>query len=80
MTSFHDIVQACGEEGIAVSEVDRVLVSAETYSTFQDELETRDVETSNYQTIDGPAVRETTGEEKLVYIDESGREREITLD
>lgn len=74
MTTFVDVINACAENGISVSDVDRILLNEETISEFQENMETTSTKTSDYATIGGPAVRETDGPEKIVWVDQLGVE------
>ncbi len=68
MTTFYDIVEACYEEGITVADLDEILVSDKRYATFDEDIEP------------APVVRETDGDEKVVYTDAAGQTCEILLD
>lgn len=80
MTTFSEIVEACTSEGITFEDIDHILVNEETLDGFREKMSTtNDVETSDYETIGGPAVRETDGTEKLVYVARDGTERSVEL-
>lgn len=80
MMEFHDIVAACREAGIEPQDLDRVLLSRESYEELREKPpETQTMNTSDHKTLDGPSIRVTDGDERLVYVNEKGYEVVIEL-
>jgi len=73
--SYSKVTDAIQEHGLSWNEIDRILLNEEAYKEFHE----RDARSSNYATTDAPAVRHTTGQEKIVYIDNKGYLSEIEL-
>lgn len=80
MTTYSDIVQVCNEENLSIADLDRVIITAETMENFRENIPAETVEFGDYETVRGPAIRETDGQEKVVYVDEDGHEQEVLLD
>lgn len=79
-TTYTDIIETCSAEGITFEDIDHILVNEETLDVFREKMATtNDVETSDYETISGPAVRETDGTEKIVYVAPDGTECSVEL-
>lgn len=70
MTEYSDIIEVCDTENIDLRDIDRLLLN---------DAELDNVTSSDYATKNVPAVRETTGDEKLIYVDENGYEKVINL-
>lgn len=84
MTSYSRVNELCANVGIAPTDLDRILVSQETYDEWQEKMPSTEGETllenaSDYETVAGPAVRVTSGQEKIVYVDDGGIEHEYDL-
>ena len=73
--SYSKVTDAIQEHGLDWNEIDRILLNEEAYEEFHE----TNAESSNYATSDVPAVRHTTGQEKIVYIDSKGYLSEIEL-
>jgi hypothetical protein len=72
---YEKVTEAIQEHGLSWNEIDRILLNEEAYEEFHE----TGAESSNYATTDTPAVRHTTGQEKIVYIDNKGYLNEIKL-
>lgn len=73
--SYDRVVDAINEHDLSWNDIDRILLNEQAYNEFCE----RNARSSNYATTDVPAVRETTGQEKIVYIGPDGRLNEILL-
>lgn len=69
MSDYQDVIDALHENDLNWGEIDRILLNPDTYEDFQDRASFK---TSNYSTDDAPAVRETTGQEKIIHIRPNG--------
>jgi hypothetical protein len=74
--SYDDVIEAIQEHNLDWSDIDRIHVDVETYDEFH---ERASFNPSNYATIRKPAVRVTRKEQKIIYVDSRGLEREIGL-
>lgn len=73
--SYSKVTDAIDEHNLSWNEIDRIILNEPAYEEFQD----MDATSANYATTDKPAVRRTTGQEKIVYIDSNGYLQEIEL-
>lgn len=81
MTTFTEIVDAAEEAGISLADVDTVYIDATSYKDWQEKMEQVGsvAQTSDYATVEGPAVRQTDGQPRMVYVDEQGYEQAVEL-
>lgn len=73
--SYSDVTDVLEQKGISWNDIDRIFLNEDAYDEFHE----MDVESSNYSTNNVPAVRHTTGQEKIVYIDNKGYLQETEL-
>jgi len=76
MSDYQKVIDKLQENNLSWKEVDRILLNPDTYEQFK---ERASFDTSNYATTDAPAVRETTGQEYIMYVAENGMEVTIEL-
>lgn len=76
-TDYSDVLDILSENGLSFTDVDRIEIRQETYDLWQNRMES--ARTSDHETIEGPAIRVTEGDEKVVHVDEQGREVEYVL-
>lgn len=74
-TSWRDVLNTLQRHDLSFSDVDTIEVSQETYDDWQERMSTTS-SVSNHETIEGPAVRVTQKQERIVYVNEYG-EREV---
>lgn len=74
--TYTKLREAIQENNLSWSEIDRILLNPENYREVQ---KNASFELSNYATNNSPAVRQTDGQEKLVYVAENGIEVTIIL-
>lgn len=79
MVSYSDILDTCGEIGVELRDVDRLLLNAEAYEEFHERTEGTNLSPSNYATTRAPAVRQVDGPEMLIYVNSDGYEVEVPL-
>jgi len=72
---YQKVRDAIQENGLNWNEIDRILLNEDAYEEFHE----TNAGSSNYATTDEPAVRHTSGQEKIVYIDSKGYLSEIEL-
>ena len=75
--SYQKVIDKLQENGLRWNDVDQIHLNPETYRDFRQRAS--DKVTSNYATTDAPAVRETTGQEKIIYVSDNGMEITIKL-
>ena len=75
MAGYKKVRDAINEHNLSWNEIDRILLNEEAYEEFHES----GASSSNYATNDEPAVRHTSGQEKIVYIDSKGYLSEIEL-
>lgn len=76
MTDYTRVIEKLNEHGLRWNDVDRILLNPDTYQDFK---ERASFTTSTYETNNAPAVRETTGQEAIVYVSNNGIEVTIEL-
>lgn len=74
--SYSKVTDAIQDHGLSWNEIDRILLNEDAYEEFHEQY---DAETTNWKTVNAPAIRETTEQEKIVYVDSSGYLQEIEL-
>lgn len=77
MAEYSDLVRVLQEQDLDLKDLDRILVSAETYEDWLDHMET--AKTSNHRTENAPAIRKSWDEEYVVYVNEFGQEERYSL-
>lgn len=74
--SYDKVRDAIQSNDLSWSEIDQILLSPDNY----DELQRRaSFDTSDHSTRLAPAVRETAGQEKIIYVTENGIEVTIEI-
>lgn len=73
---YDRVIDAIQENDLSWSEIDRILLNPDTYQEMQ---ERASFDIADHYTSDRPAVRETDGQEKIVYVSKSGVEMTIEL-
>jgi hypothetical protein len=63
-------------QGMDWTDVDRILLNERAYEDFHRRAE---MSHANYATQDAPAVRLTSGDEKILFVNKAGYEEEILL-
>lgn len=76
MTGYKDVLDAMQEHDLSWDEIDRILLNPDTYDEMQ---ERASFDIADHHTNDGTAVRETDGEEKIVYVSQTGVELEVGI-
>lgn len=76
MSDYQRVIDAIQTHNLSWQDIDRIELQAETYADF---VERASFNTSNYATNDSPAVRETNGDEQIVYVSEDGSLVTISL-
>lgn len=74
--SYQKVIDAIAENNLAWTEVDRILLNSDTFEELQ---ERSSFDVSDHYTSDAPAVREVDGQEKLIYVSETGIEVTVEL-
>jgi len=74
--SYQKVIDTLREVELSWDEIDRIHLSKENYQEFQ---ERASFPVSNRSTNERPAVRETLGDEKIIYVDDNGMEVSILL-
>lgn len=69
MSDYQNVIDTIQQHNLSWNEIDRILLNPDTYEQFKQRAS---FDSSNYATNDKPAVRETTGQEKIVYVSEGG--------
>jgi len=69
MSDYQNVIDTIQKHNLSWNEIDRILLNPDTYEQFK---QRSSFDSSNYATNDKPAVRETTGQEKIVYVSEGG--------
>jgi hypothetical protein len=64
------------QNNLSWTEIDRILLNPEHYEQLQDSAS---FDVSDHYTSDAPAVREVDGQEKLIYVSETGIEVTVEL-
>lgn len=78
---YTDVLATAHDHGVNVSDIDTILVNEETYEQFRSKVEAESsVEVADYSTAATPAIRKTTGPERIVYVTESGEKREVEIE
>lgn len=77
MSKYDRVLDVLTEHDLSFMDMDRIVVDPETYDDLQERVENGLI--SNYSTVRAPAVRVTTGQEYLLYVDEDGQEVKIEL-
>lgn len=75
--TYDKVITALHENNLSWNDVDRILLNEDTYDEFQERASNK--AKANYATTDAPAVRPTSGTEKIVYVDQHGYLQEIEL-
>lgn len=76
MSDYQRVIDAIQDNSLSWQDIERIELDATTYDDF---VERSSFETSNHSTSAHPAVRETTGQEKIVYVTDGGIEVTIEL-
>ena len=66
---YKKLQDAIQDNNLSWSEIDRILLNPENYKKLQ---ESASFDLANYKTNNSPAIRETTGQEKIIYVSASG--------
>jgi hypothetical protein len=74
--SYDRVVDKIQENNLSWSEIDRILLNEDTYEEMQKRAS---FDIADHYTSDRPAVRETDGQEKIVYVSKTGIEVTIEL-
>lgn len=69
MSDYQNVIDKIQQHNLSWNEIDRILLNPDTYEQFR---QRSSFDSSNYATNDKPAVRETEGQEKIVYVSEGG--------
>lgn len=77
MSKYDRVLDVLEEHDLSFMDMDRIVVDPETYEDLQQRVENGLI--SNYSTVRAPAVRVTTKNEYLLYVDEDGQEVKINL-
>lgn len=70
------MVDKIQENNLSFNEIDRILLNPDSYEEMQ---ERASFNVADHYTSDAPAVRETSGQEKIVYVSSNGIEVTIEL-
>jgi hypothetical protein len=76
MSDYQRVIDAIQDNSLSWQDIDRIELDTATYDEF---VERSSFETSNHATSSQPAVRETAGQEKIVYVTNGGIEVTIEL-
>lgn len=74
--SYDKVRQAIQDNDLSWTEIDRILLNPDTYEELR---QTASFELSDHATSNAPAVRETDGQEKIVYVSRNGIEVTIEV-
>lgn len=77
MSEYQRVIDALQENDLSWTDVDQILLNPESYEDFMERASTE--VTANHRTGEAPAVRETTGQEKIVYVADNGMSITIEL-
>lgn len=73
---YQKLQDAIQDNNLSWSEIDRILLNPENYQELQDSAS---FDLADYATSDAPAVRETTGQEQIIYVAGNGMQVTIEL-
>lgn len=76
MSNYQRVIDEIQRRNISWDEIDRIILNPDTYEEFQSRSS---FDTSNYATTNAPAIRETKGQEKIVYVAKNGMEVTVEL-
>jgi hypothetical protein len=76
MSGYDAVLETIDEYDLSWGEIDRIELHPETYQEFQERASDS---VSDHATSGHPAVRKTTGQQKLVYVSENGAEVVVDL-
>lgn len=76
MGDYDRVIDKLQEHNLSWREIDRILLNEDTYEELQRRAS---FDVTDHYTADTPAVRETTGQEKIVYVNKQGMEIIIEL-
>lgn len=74
--SYSRVIEVINENGLSWREIDRIELRDDAYDEFKQRAS---FDPSNYSTTDKPAVRKTSGEERVIYVNKDGHEVTLTL-
>jgi hypothetical protein len=76
VAGYDDVLNTIQQNGLSWNEIDRILLNPDTYAEMQSRAS---FDIADHYTSNNPAVRETDGEEKLVYVSKTGVELEVSI-
>lgn len=76
MSDYQDVVDKIQENNLSWSDIDRILLNPETYEELQNRAS---FDAADHYTSNRPAVRETGGEEEIIYVAENGMEVTVKI-
>lgn len=74
--AYRDVIEAIQRNGLDWEDIDRIHLNRDTYDEFQDRAS---FDMSNYATTEKPAVRLTRGQEEIIYVDDNGIPKTLSL-
>lgn len=73
---YSKVRDAIQENDLSWSEIDRILLNPDSYEELQEKAS---FDVTDHYTRNEPAVRETEGQEKIIYVSETGIEMTIEV-
>jgi hypothetical protein len=73
---YNKVRDAIQDNNLSWKEIDRILLNPDSYEELQNRAS---FDVSDHYTSGAPAVRETDGQEKIVYVSKSGVEMTIEV-
>lgn len=77
MTDYEDVLNALERNNLHFSDVDRIELRQKAHDEWKERGDPSKV--ADHHTRNTPSVRVTTKEERVVYVDSTGRERIVEL-
>ena len=76
MSNYQNVIDKIQENNLSWTDIDRILLNPETFQEFE---ERASFDVSDHYTSNAPAIRETDGEEQIIYVSKGGMEVTINV-